>query len=375
MKKFNNLSIEDLLKDEQVTVTISEELEASAAYSEKDEIKLKNLIKEAREQLQNQSSSTIDKFEDQFKIIGENSKELLNATGGLCIFITEEDIKYFHLDIPVENISIVGNAPHLKPLIINYQYNRNFHVLVLNRDEVRLFDASHNSIEEVTDKDLPLKLEEVLGEELVGGELSHGTFGSKGTSNSVDQTFHGHNETSKEKEIDRERFFRYVDEFIYENYSEPQKKPLLLYGLKENLSEFRKVSKNNFLKETEIDVSGSKVSDEEIKQNIKEVTERIVNNEKSELLEEVKEMNPSSYIEENFEELSMAAIQGRIEKLLISEEYTPDGSIGIQGEFIEDDSDYSKQLTKLVLQNGGKVYYLEKDDLLDGKNIIAVLRY
>ncbi|WP_236900123.1 hypothetical protein [Companilactobacillus alimentarius] len=85
-----------------------------------------------------------------------------------------------------------------------------YYLLALEGTSFRLFKIVDKTVAPVKlDADAPTDLVETLGSEKRGGELN---FTGQGGST----TFHGHNETSKEKQIDLERYYREINKYLVE---------------------------------------------------------------------------------------------------------------------------------------------------------------
>ena len=65
--------------------------------------------------------------------------------------------------------------------------------------------------------------------------------------------------------VDTEKYFRYVDDFVTENYSKPSELPLILVALPEHHSLFSKISDNPYLLEDGINISYESLEMDEIK--------------------------------------------------------------------------------------------------------------
>lgn len=59
--------------------------------------------------------------------------------------------------------------------------------------------------------------------------------------------YYGQDGVKQEINKDTEKYFRYVDSFVFENYSKTSKLPLILVSLKEYHSEFKRLSNNPYL--------------------------------------------------------------------------------------------------------------------------------
>lgn len=142
----------------------------------------------------------------------------------------------------VDEVAMVTEVPQILPLMLDEATATDFDILALNADSIQLYHNHGHQVRSVSlPDDAPQTLKGTLGTEIRGGEL-----------NSVSQggghvTYHGHNEKSAEKASDQRRFYQAVDQYLLTNYSNPNKMPLVLMGLAENVAVFREISKNHHL--------------------------------------------------------------------------------------------------------------------------------
>lgn len=359
MKRLKTFPSKHLPLVNEICVSISIDLDTSSAYSEKDSVTLSNFLKEAEKQT---SAAGFD-FEKNFEAVRNHSRELLNNTGSLLLYITKNDIVYYHIQQESPDKVFVSTAPFVKPLIQYYQFNPELQVLVLNQDHARLFSLESCSIEEIKNNKWPIHMTDALGDEKVGGELTHGSYGSRGTDG--EQSYHGHNETSKEKEIDRENFFRYVDNLILETMSE-ESTELILFSLPENQAVFRKISKYDGLLEKGLELSGAQLSDLQIAEQVENFTSVSAKEKEQTLFKKFKETSPEFRVE-NLDELTQLAKEGRVEEVILSNTLSLEQN--------EKDSSLAIGLITNVFESSGKVYIVDSKALPSGVSVSGRLRY
>lgn len=376
MIKLTTFPTEVLSQNDQLFVTIAQELTIDTIGSDRDSIQLNNLLDKARKEVEGLSDKEDSKLLlEQIERARQSERELINSKGGLVLYITKDEVYYYHLGIPTLNYVNVDQSPNVIPLIENFQYTNNYHVLILNREDIRLFKGDALSVEEIIldDEDAPITLKDALGDDLSADELSHGTYGGLGTDGG--KSFHGHHETSKEKDIDRDNYFRIVDKYIYEHYSLPTNLPLILYALPDNQAVFREISKNQCLLDQGIEESGANINNQTIKEKAIAKNLEIVKLDQATMFNRFRETSPKFRIDNHLNDLAMNSLQGRIEELLVNKGYEQNGSIGEEGDFQEDEGDFVKQLIGKVLEAKGKVYVVPTDEMPVGINLSARLRY
>ncbi len=375
MKQLREFPTPELQAD-TVYVTIHEELHAESLTSDGDRIRLKNLVEEAKEKVEEAcDEDTADRLLAQLDEIQNYERELVTHRGGLVIYITPDDMYYYHLSIPTTNLVSVGDSPNLKALIENFQYMNEFHLLVLNGDQIRLFKSDLMSIEEIElDEDAPTRLEDVVDTDYDGSTLNHGSFGSRGTGGQQ-QTFHGHEEVSREKRDEKRLFYDEADTYIYNKYSKEKELPVLLFGSAENINIFRSVSENGYLMDEEIDKAPGDMPLNEIEKIAIQKDIEIIKKQQDELFEKFRETSPEYRIDNRLDDLANAALMGRIEALIVKKGLRIDGAISEEGYYEENEEDFVKDLVHTTLEADGEVYIIPDDEMPPNIDLSARLRY
>lgn len=380
MKYLDVFPEEEILSiKEEPVISISQRLSVEDITRDKDQTRLSNLISEGRKLAKEKYSSEVaEKIISQLDEVEKHMRELVIPRGGLLVYATLDEIYYTHTAIPVDNTVTAGHLPYLLPVIANYQFSHNYHLLVLNQNEISLYQGRGRELEKIEfpEDDAPKTLEDALGTEKVGGQLTHGTYGSRGTDGP--HSFHGHNETSSEKEIDRVNYFRVVDKYIYENYSRVEKIPLILYATPDNQAVFRDLTDNQYLLEEGIEKDGSQATIKELEEATFEFDQKLVRQEKEELFELFDETAPNYLIENDPAQLARAVVEGRIETLVVNESKDAKGRINDDGTYEEDEDDYYRHLITRALQSKADVYVVMNDFFEEDRpdfTAVARLRY
>ncbi len=386
MEQLFTFPTEELQREGTVYVTLAMELHASTLTNDKDRIQFENLLSEARKSIKDSELTEKNQLLEQLDVVENHLDEFIQYIGGLAIYITPEDIYYYHLAIPVKERVQIGELPYVLPLVSNFQYSRDYHLLVLNRDSIRLFEGHSGNIEELPIdeiEDAPVDLKTALGTEKDDRTLTHGSYsggfrqgGSTGRGG-ANQSFHSHDDVSEEKDIDRERYFNLVDKFIYEHYSNQKKYPLIIYSVEENQAVFRAVSQNEYLAEAAINGSAAGLKTSEIQKRATQTIDEMIAHERNELLDQLEETSPDNRIENIPDDLTVASLQGQIESLYVEKWFEIPGTITADGRYDASDekNDFVQRVVQNVLRANGEVYILDESELPNGTQIAARLRY
>ncbi|GAA2974462.1 baeRF6 domain-containing protein [Lentilactobacillus parakefiri] len=150
-------------------------------------------------------------------------------------------------------------------LLLSEAPNLDYTLIELNRDNSQLYQLANKRVAPLNVKDFPATVKEALGEELRGGELNLSARGGNAQ-------YHGHNETTQEKKIDQERYYRVIMDFLKSN-QELAGHQFVLMGLSQNINLFKKVNNGVQLADFEVDQSVQNDTPTEIAELVNTVIE------------------------------------------------------------------------------------------------------
>jgi hypothetical protein len=218
---------------------------------QQDPIRFRNLARELEASLKQkysaaESASILRSFSD----LAADAMFWNHPLDGLAVFAASNFFKVYRLQRPVQELIIVADSFHTKPLMRILQSGDRYHILGLSRQEARLFEGNRYVLDEVElAPEVPRTLSDVVSMKEGDPERKNRVYGPAGSGT----TRHGTDVRREEMEADTERFFRAVDDAVLEHYSRPSGMPLLLAALPEHHHLFRAVSRNPFLMDSAID--------------------------------------------------------------------------------------------------------------------------
>jgi hypothetical protein len=276
-----------------------------------DIILFKNLVRQMEESLmQKYSSGEVQKHLDPLKTLVDNNDIWYHTLDGLAVFSAEGIFEVIRLNKSVEELAIVADSFHTKPLRQYLQSVDHFHVLCLTLHDIRLFEGNRHSLTEVElTADTPKTITEALGDELTDKHSTIASYGGVGGEST--SMHHGHGGYKEESEKDAERFFRVVANAIYEHFSKPSGWPLILAALPEHHNLFQKVSKNPLLLPKGIAINPSSVSPDQLAKMAWEIMEPEYNLKLDSLVERFEQARANGKGSDDYKEVAVAAVEGR----------------------------------------------------------------
>lgn len=355
--------------------------------------RFKNLIKDARDQLREQGYRETD-----IDQILEDARQLLDRPGfwrglseGLAAFITAEASEFYRLPLPFDEVAIVGDRFHLKPLFPLIAANNRFYLLALSQNDVRLYQGTHQAISEVEAAEIPSDIVDAIQqyeEPPEQGLQSH----TQGQSPSPDgraseQRHHGQGSSedlSGEPQDELKRFFRRIDESV-SGYIGGEDVPLVLAGVSEYLPLYKSVNNYPHLVEDDI-VAGNpeQLSMKELHRKAWEVVESVLQELQQEELDRFEELyySDGEMASDDFHEIIPACAYSRVDTLFVPIGQYRWGRFDEETNTVEvhesqepGDGDLLNYAALKSYLNGATVHALRPENMPDGRSIAAIFRF
>jgi len=348
-----------------------------------DIIRFKNLVKQLEESLLEQYSAVeVKNFLKPYITLSNNREFWGHSLDGLAVLGTTDLFKIIKLPIAVEELVVVADSFHTKPLRQYLQSVDRYHVLGLSLQEIRLFEGNRHSLVEIDlPPDIPKTITEALGDELTEKHSTVASYGGVGRESS--NKHHGHGGKNDEVDKDAERFFRVIANTIYDNYSKPTGLPLILAALPEHHSLFQKVNKNPLLLANSIAVNPESISTDQLIKLAWEIMEPDYLLKLKSLVNKFEEAKANKSGSDNIKEVVEAAEAGRVDTILIEADRVIAERLRNKntGTFKQADSTQPKlddlldDIGELVTKMGGKVMFIPPEKMPAKTGIAALYRY
>jgi hypothetical protein len=348
-----------------------------------DIILFKNLVRQLKESLlQKYSAAEVQKHLEPFESLAEDHDTWNHTSDGLAVFSATGLFKVVGVQKSFEELALVADSFHTKPLRQYLQSLDHFHVLGLSLHDIRLFEGNRHSLTEVDlTADTPKTITEALGDELTDKHTTVASYGGSGGESSP--MHHGHGGRKEETEKDSERFFRSVANTIHEQYSKPSGWPLILAALTEHQSLFQKVNKNPLLLTNCIAINPSSVSPDKLADMAWEIMEPEYNLKLDSVVAVFEQARANGKGSDDYKEVAVAAVEGRVDTLIVEADRIIPVRITnfVTGNTQKKDllnptvDDLLDDMGELVLKMGGKVMVLPTSKMPSETGLAAIFRY
>ena len=348
-----------------------------------DIILFKNLVRQLKESLlEKYSAGEVQKHLEPFDALTDD-KNIWNYTSdGLAVFSAAGLFRVVGVHKSFEELAVVADSFHTKPLRQYLQSLDHFHVLGLTLHDIRLFEGTRRSLTEVDlNADTPDTITKALGDELTDKHTTVASYG--GSSGESSAMHHGHGGRKDETEKDSERFFRVVANTIYEQYTKPSGWPLILAALTEHQSLFQKVNKNPLLLTNGIEINPSSVSEDKLADMAWEIMEPEYNLKLESLVAGFEQARANGKGSDDYKEVAVAAVEGRVDTLLVEADRIIPVRITnlVTGNTQKKDminpkvDDLLDDMGELVMKMGGEVMVLPGGKMPSETGLAAIFRY
>ncbi|MEZ4273293.1 MAG: hypothetical protein R3C68_18195 [Myxococcota bacterium] len=350
--------------------------------NQQDPIRFRNLLKDLETSLgQKYPTAVTRQLLEPFEALAHDVEFWSHTLDGLAVLGGPSIFRALRIPQPVDELVVVADSFHTKPLRRFLQSVDRYQVLGLSLDKIRLFEGNRHALDELElVAGVPRTIADALGAELTEPHQSVASYG--GVGGASNRMHHGHGGKADEADIDAVRFFRAVDRAVMEHYSKPSRLPLILAALPQHHHLFRQVSQNPFLVDEGITLNPDSLPAHELRSMAWQVIEPRYQARLTSLGEEYTQARSKSVGSDDLAQVAKASISGRVETLLIDADRQIAGRLdGVTGQIefanLSDPhtDDLLDDLGELVAKKGGTVLVIPAEKMPSHTGLAAVYRY
>ncbi|MDY7039380.1 MAG: hypothetical protein SVX38_00800 [Chloroflexota bacterium] len=353
---------------------------------QQDRIRLKNLLGEAEERL-GASGLRVPEAKELLEPAGRLLHDGLfwqHQSDGLAIFLSSEVFRTYCLPFDFEELVVVTDRFHIKPLLPILSGDGRFYVLALSQNQLRLLQGSRYSVSEVNLAEVPASLAEALRYDDPEKRLQWHTQTGTKTDGERAAIFHGHGVASADDPKNYIlRYFHRVDEG-FRDLVGGEEAPLVLAGVDYLLPIYKEANTYPHLVDEGIEGNPEELSAEELHEQAWAIVHPLFLASQKEAAARYSQLAgaSSARTSSDLRKVVTAAYHGRVETLFVAVALQRWGHFEIQkntvqlhGEAEPGDEDLLDFAAVQTLLNGGTVYAVEPEKVPDEAPLAAVLRY
>ncbi len=345
---------------------------------EQDPIRLRNLLREAAGQLIDYGIS----ISDAGRLLGPAEQLLPDSHfwqhqgDGLAIFISPRIFRYYRLPYSFEELVVVTERFHIKPLLPLFSEDGVFYILAVSQNQVRLLQCTRYHVRESTPERVPSNLAEALKYDQPEKQHQFHTTGPAGLTIS-----HGHGVSKDYDKLNILRYFQQVDRGLHDVLRE-EHSPLVVAAVDYLHPIYREANTYHYLLDEGIEGNPDGLSEEALREQAWAIAQPYFERGRTEAVERYREAITKGLATNDLKQAVLAAYDGRVATLFVA--------IGVQqwGRFdperrevhlykerrpgLQDLLDFA---TASTLIKGGNVYAVEREQVPGGTLVAALFRY
>jgi hypothetical protein len=371
-------------------------LPLATAYpdTQQDRIRYRNLVDEAEAGARGhlapaQAAPLLQKFRE----LAADDAFWAHRRSGLAVLGSPDAFHVFELNRPVPQRCVVANSFHVKPLLRVVQSADRFHILCLQREEVRLFEGNRDGLTPIRPAGIPWTVTEALGGEssiqsknqapAPKNEDQKGKSGEATRRNPRGaQPGPGHAAKGDDAKLDAERFFRAVDRAVWEHVSRDSRMPLVVAALPEHQAMFRAVTHNPRVVAQGIERNPGSMSVEHLREAAWKCVEPDYVARLQKHIEDFNTARARQQASADLSAIAKAAQEGRVGILLVEAERVIPGRLdpntgdALQAaEDARDVDDLLDDVAEAVLRTKGTVVVVPRDRMPTETGLAATNRF
>ena len=352
------------------------------AESQQDQIRFKNLFREAEQTLLKTG------FRSQHvKGFLEPAQKLLKGTSfwqqqidGLSVFLCQDMFRYFRFPYRFKELVVVTDRFHTKPLLPLLSGEGQFYVLSLSQNQVSLLQGSRYGIVEVDLEGVPESLADVLRYDDREKQLQFHT-GTPGGMGKRSPMFHGHGAGADDAKDNILRYFRQIDKGLNKMLKDEQA-PLVLAGVEYLFPIYSEANTYPYIVKKGIAGNPERLSPEDLHEVAWTIVQPYFKKAEKNAVAKYKKFVGTGKTSSDVRKIVSAAYHGRVESLFVAVGVQSWGTFDSSQDIVQlhqeaelADADLLDFAAIQTFLQGGSVFVLEPDQVPDEALLAAVFRY
>ncbi len=349
--------------------------------TEQDPIRFKNLLQEAEARLLEKGMRTPD-----VQAMLQPAHDLLldpafwwHMSDGLAVFFTQAELHTYRLPLPFEELLVITNRFHIKPLLPFFTNDGHFYILALSQNEVRLLEGTRHTVDEIDLESIPTSLRQTLRYEQYEKQLQVRGGGTVGRGVQAGM-FHGHDPSDE----DKNRLLRWFNKLDGElrQFLTGEGSPLVLAGVDYLLPIYHAANTYPHLLEEGIPGNPEELTPATLHQRAWSLVEPGFRQAQEAARAQYQQLSANGRTTNELKEALLAAQAGRVESIFVPlgvqiwGRYDPQSqTLHVHPEAAPGDEDLLDQLAILTLQMGGEVFAVTQEEMPGGMSVAVIYRY
>jgi hypothetical protein len=314
------------------------------------------------------------------RTVVDNTPFWQHQQAGLALLLAPDFYRYYCLPVTVDELVVVGDRFHVKPLFAMVEGEERFYVLTLSQNAVQLFEGNRHHLSEVKLQELPENLAEALHYDQFERQQQFHTK-TPALAGKRAAIFHGHSTGTDDKGENLRHYLLQIDRSLHQVLRDEQA-PLVVASVEYLLSVYRKVNTYPHLLETGLTGNPETLTTAELQQQAWALVQpyfRQAQRAAGQIYEQLAHTDQTS---SDLREILMAAYQGRVATLWVTLSRQQWGRYDLATNRLDlhqlaqpGDEELFDTAAVQTFRHGGTVYVVAPDQVPAGASLAAVFRY
>ncbi len=347
---------------------------------QQNQIRFRNLLRTTEDKLQagNLRPQEVKTLLEPAQALASNIPFWRRQGDGLAVFLSSGLFRSYCLPLLFEELILIGNRFHIKPLLPLLQGEELFYVLALSQNSVRLFEGTKFSVKEIELTGLPRNVSAAAANDEPEKQVRFHTGAAGGGERGALISGHGSEvEDGKENIM---KFFRQIDKGLH-NFRKGERAPLILACVDYLYPLYKEINTCPALLEKRISGNPEAMSPDNLHRQAWQIVAPLFEKTVDDALSLYRQSSGTGLTSRDVKEIVTAARHGRVGLLFVAREHRPGGTMsGPGGEappqnVAADSEDLPDAAAVHTFLNGGSVLALPRERMPETGALAAVFRY
>jgi len=351
--------------------------------TQQDPIRLKNLLNQAETRLTETGlrSPEARALLEPVQTLFADTPFWQRQGDGLALFIASDLFKTYPLPFKVNELVVVANRFHVKPMLPLLNHDEQFYILALSKNQLKLFQGTRYTIRELDlPEDTPTSLAEAIKYDVPERQQQFHTKTSPDASGRA-AVFHGQGSGVDDERTNLLRYFRKVDKSV-SKLLQNQQAPLVLAGVKYHFPVYQEANTYPHLIDEGVEGNPEPVHPHDLHEQAWKLVHPYFRQTRHEATQQYKRLSNTDQALKDLRRIIPAAHYGQVDTLFVAlghrqwGKFDPDTqTVQLHAQAEIGDEDLLNFAAVRTLLHGGTVYAVEPEKVPDNAPMAAVFRY
>lgn len=353
----------------------------AGAESQQNQIRFRNLLRDAEEKLSaaDMRSQEIKELMEPAQALPGNIPFWRHQSDGLALFLCAGLFRCFCLPETFDQLIVVADRFHVRPLLPVLRNDRRFYILTLSQKEVRLWEGTGQGITDTELETLPKSLDEAMQYDTLEKQVHFRTGSVSGGAGMA--VVYGHGGVADDTKDNLLKYFRMIDRGIRDRLKD-EHAPLVLAGVEYLFPIYREANTFPHLIEEGIPGNPRGMNPDSLHRMALKIVSPFFQKAENDALAQYRQSSGTGLTSADIREIVPEAANGRVGTLFIAAGSQHWGTFHRESGAVEphpkpedEDEDLLEIAAIQTYLNGGSVFSLPPKKMPEPKDLVALFRY